>query len=175
MKKQITTLLAEISEETRVLSFHKHDHPKLLQIVAMGDEAVPILRDHLRDYLKDRSENGESLEWAPWYAILALGMITKANPVKEEYAGRLLEIINAWLQWKPEDENQKGALTYWPVKEDDPVDIVFDAIKDDLTGRSGIGNSWEACAESYDGFEPEVKDTIRKALIEAGLIQPLSA
>ena len=39
-----------------------------------------------------------------------------------------------------------------------PEDIVFDAIKSDLTGRSGIGNSWEACAESYDGFEPEVKE-----------------
>jgi len=58
---------------------------------------------------------------------------------------------------------------------ENPVDIVFNAIKSDLTGRSGIGNSWEACAESYDGFEPEVKDTIRKALIKAGLIQPMSS
>jgi len=50
-----------------------------------------------------------------------------------------------------------------------PVDIIFNAIKSDLTGRSGIGNEWEACAESYDGFEPEVKEAIQKALIETGL------
>lgn len=51
-----------------------------------------------------------------------------------------------------------------------PEDIVFDAIKRDLAGRSGIGPEWEACAESYDGFESEVKATIRQALVEAGLV-----
>lgn len=51
-----------------------------------------------------------------------------------------------------------------------PEDIIFNAVKADITGRSGIGNEWEASAESYDGFEPELKETIRKALVEAGLI-----
>lgn len=102
MKNKISTLLKEISVETSCLSFHIDDHPKLLKIVAFGEDAVPILLDHLcksRDAELAKYEGYEFHDYAPWYAILALGKITGEFPIKPENAGRLFGIIEDWLRW----------------------------------------------------------------------------
>jgi len=115
MKTKIKELLAEISRETSCLSFHIYDHPKLQKIVKMGDDAVPILLEHLAQYKKMRGADGrERLEYAPWYIIIALTQITEANPIKPEHAGRLSNIVDDWLRWKPGDIDKNGSLTYWP-------------------------------------------------------------
>ena len=83
MKNKINALLAKISKETSYLSFHIDDHPLLLEIVAFGEDAIPILLDHLREsrdaeLAKYKGYNFD--DYAPWYAILALGQITGEFP-----------------------------------------------------------------------------------------------
>ena len=104
----VIRLLEEISDETCFLSYHIYDHPKLLEIVALGNDAVSILLDYLQRSLKETN-------YLPgiWYAIIALGQITGANPIKEGHAGRLRNIIEDWIAW--DGKPCEGAdLTYWP-------------------------------------------------------------
>ena len=108
VSQAVLRLLEEISDETCILSYHIHDHPKLLEIVALGDKATPVLLDYLKRSL-------DEVNYLPgiWYAIIALGQITGANPIKAGHEGRLRHIIEDWVAWdgKPCD----GAdLTYWP-------------------------------------------------------------
>lgn len=118
---KITKLLREISKETSLLSFHIHDHPKLEEIIAIGRDAVPILLDHLRDFLKAQANNYENCDfndYAPWYAIIALSRITQVNPIKPEHAGRLTDIIQDWLAWSKNPDTLAeggGNLSYWPL------------------------------------------------------------
>ena len=122
-KAKIGQLLREISEETAVLSFHIHDHPKLLKIIELGKPAVPILLDHLREFVKAReaeyAEPYNFMDYAPWYAVIALTRITKAN-LKPEHAGRLINIVQDWFDWSENPEVAEkggGDLTYWPLDE----------------------------------------------------------
>lgn len=129
MNKKINKLLREISEETSIFSFHIYDHPKLLEIIALGEEAVPILLEHLRESeLAEKAQYAEPYDfhdYSPWYAIIALRGITKVNPIKPEHAGRLFEIIHDWLDWAENPDilpEGGGNLTYWPSDEDQAKD-----------------------------------------------------
>ncbi len=61
------------------------EHPSYLEIVAMGEKAVPLL---LRE-----------LEKSPNYWFPALTAITGENPIPKEARGRLIEMTEAWLEW----------------------------------------------------------------------------
>jgi hypothetical protein len=118
LKTKIAALLREISEKTSIYSFHIYDQPQLLEIIALGDEAVPFLLEHLKESKAAeiaKYDGYDFYDYSPWYAIIALTRITGANPIKPEHAGRLYNIVDDWLTWKPEDENAGGNLTYWPV------------------------------------------------------------
>jgi hypothetical protein len=104
MKTKVADLLRQISEKTCVHSFHIPDQPQLLKIIALGDEAVPFLLEHLKvskEAELARYRGYEFYEYAPWYAFAALREITGADPMKPEHAGRLYDIIDDWLAWKP--------------------------------------------------------------------------
>jgi len=123
----INKLLREISLETSVLSYMIQDHPKLEEIITIGNDAIPVLLDHLRDYLKAADTNYENCDFhdfSPWYALIALGRITQINPMKREHAGKLNSIIQDWLAWDenpdtlPEaGEQTRPNLFYWPLDE----------------------------------------------------------
>lgn len=55
------------------------------EIVAMGETVVPLILARL--------------ETAPSFLFLALGEITKINPVPKESAGKIDEMIAAWIAW----------------------------------------------------------------------------
>jgi hypothetical protein len=67
------------SESTRV------NHPAYQEIIGMGPEIVPLL-------LRDLEVNGRH-----WFA--GLRAITGVNPVPAEDAGRVPQMIDAWLRW----------------------------------------------------------------------------
>jgi len=94
IEEKIHILLDEIADETCLLSYHIEDHPKLLEIVGLGDSALPVLFDFI--------DGGKDSSYTPgiWYAIAALPMITKECPIKPGHEGRLLEIIKDWLEWR---------------------------------------------------------------------------
>lgn len=60
-------------------------HPAYLQIIGMGEKAVPLL---LRE-----------LERRPSHWFPALTAITGENPIPEEARGRFKEMKEAWLEW----------------------------------------------------------------------------
>lgn len=60
-------------------------HPSYLEIIAMGEKAVPLIL-------------GE-LEKAPNYWFHALTAITKEDPIPKEAWGRLGEMTEVWLKW----------------------------------------------------------------------------
>ena len=72
-------------EETRFLSFTKRDHPAMVEVIALGPEAVPIILRHMRD---------SNPHW--FYAVAA---ITGAAPVKDENRGRVRLMVEDWLRW----------------------------------------------------------------------------
>jgi len=64
-------------------------HPAYLDIIGMGDKAVPLI---LRDLKKETSH---------WF--IALRAITKSSPVRPEDAGNLKKMRDAWLKWGKEN------------------------------------------------------------------------
>jgi hypothetical protein len=64
-------------------------HPAYLDIIGMGDKAVPLI---LRDLKKETSH---------WF--IALRAITKSSPIKPEDAGNLKKMRDAWLKWGKEN------------------------------------------------------------------------
>ena len=62
--------------------------PSFLAIVAMGENAVPLIVRELRV--------------RPSFLFMALQMITRANPVPPYAAGQPLEIARAWVAWAEE-------------------------------------------------------------------------
>ncbi|MCH7922920.1 MAG: hypothetical protein IH975_07815 [Nitrospinae bacterium] len=60
-------------------------HPAYLEIIGMGDKAVPLLLSEL--------------EKRPNHWFLALTAITTENPIPEEARGRFKEMTEAWLEW----------------------------------------------------------------------------
>lgn len=60
-------------------------HPAFQEIISMGEAVVPLM---LRD-----------LEQQPRLWVWALPEITGANPVREEDAGNITKMSEAWLEW----------------------------------------------------------------------------
>ncbi len=60
-------------------------HPAYLQIIGMGDAAVPLI---LRQ-----------LELKPDHWFIALWAITQTNPVPEQDAGKLKAMATDWIAW----------------------------------------------------------------------------
>lgn len=63
----------------------KKAHPAYKAIVAMDDEAIPLIL--------------ESLTAQPDHLVMALHDITGEDPVAPEHQGRIPEIIEDWLKW----------------------------------------------------------------------------
>lgn len=63
-------------------------HPAYRAIVALGEEAIPLILRELRRQ--------------PDFLLMALREITQEDPVRPESRGRLIEMVNAWLQWGAE-------------------------------------------------------------------------
>ena len=60
-------------------------HPAYRRIVAMGEQAIPLILDQLRRQ--------------PSHIFWALHEITGANPVQPASAGKVMEMIGDWLKW----------------------------------------------------------------------------
>lgn len=67
-------------------------HPSYQAIIGMGADVVPVLLRDLQQHRRD------------WF--WALTAITQANPITEESAGKVDQMIEAWLKWGRE----KGLL-----------------------------------------------------------------
>ncbi|MCE9523594.1 MAG: hypothetical protein K8S25_14330 [Alphaproteobacteria bacterium] len=63
----------------------KMRHPAFAKIVAMGSTVVPFIIRELRTN--------------PDFLFLALPILTRENPVPPQAAGKVREVINAWLAW----------------------------------------------------------------------------
>lgn len=61
-------------------------HPAYQKIIGMGEPAIPLILNDLR-------ENGPD-DW-----FWALTAITDQNPISEEIAGDMPAMTEAWLQW----------------------------------------------------------------------------
>ncbi len=87
VSRKFKQLVDQWSKDTLYMSSITYmvEHPSYLEIVAMGEKAVPLL---LRE-----------LEKAPNYWFPALTAITGENPIPEEARGRLIEMTEAWLEW----------------------------------------------------------------------------
>jgi hypothetical protein len=80
-------LVREWKEGTRLFS-SLHDmvsHPAYLQIIGMGQEAVPLLIDELRR--------------EPDHWFVALQAITATNPIPPSASGNVDAMARAWLNW----------------------------------------------------------------------------
>ncbi|MDA2915926.1 hypothetical protein MYX64_03660 [Nitrospinae bacterium AH_259_B05_G02_I21] len=64
-------------------------HPAYLEIIGMGEKAVPLLLSEL--------------EKRPSHWFPALTAITRENPIPEEARGRFKEMTEAWLEWGREN------------------------------------------------------------------------
>ena len=65
-------------------------HRAYLQIIGMGDKAIPLLVDELRK---------EPNHW-----FVALNAISGDNPIAPEDAGNLERMTEAWLRWADQNE-----------------------------------------------------------------------
>ncbi len=66
----------------------KKAHPAYKDIVALGEEAIPLILD--------------VLEQGPDFIFMALHDITGEDPVHEEHRGRLPAMLQDWLDWGTE-------------------------------------------------------------------------
>jgi len=105
--------LKQWSKETVFLSSsnRKIQNPSYQAIVKMGEKAVPIILKHMSKF---KGHGG--------HLSTALCLITGANPVTEEIAGRMARISEAWIRW-----GQKN----WPLKS--PVNVDLPSENPDLT------------------------------------------
>lgn len=88
LEKDFNELAAVWKEETQFLSSTSEitSHWAYQRIIAMGSLVVPLI---LKDLKKESNQ---------WYA--ALTALTGENPIKEEDAGRIEKMRDAWLQWE---------------------------------------------------------------------------
>src|SRR5438445_12355555 len=86
-KERFNRLAAIWKSETRFVSSTTKmaEHPAYQEIIAMGDEVVPLI---LRE-----------LESKPDHWFKALRAITGAQPVPREDAGNVSLMAKAWLTW----------------------------------------------------------------------------
>ena len=80
-------LMEEWHKDTEglALSSRKCSHPAYLKIIGMGKSAIPLI---LNELAKE-----------PDHWFLALRVLTDANPVREEDAGKMRAMAESWLRW----------------------------------------------------------------------------
>jgi len=88
LKTQVLETLKQLGEVNAHLSFHNTNQPLYKKLINCGQDAIPILLEHLR-YDKSHA----------WWAIIALSELTGQNPIKNGHQGRLKLIIGDWLAW----------------------------------------------------------------------------
>jgi len=85
IQKQFYDLYRTLKEETKFLSFHDTDNPHFKNLVALGDDIIPLLLNNL---------------WDSWWAIVALHYLSKGDlTIAEEDFGRFDLICQAWYNW----------------------------------------------------------------------------
>lgn len=82
---------------------HERNAFKSSFAVALGPEAVPALLRRLEDCHAAERHYDEMAIWEP---LNALRVITGADPVPDEHAGRLPLIIENWLAWGRKEGHQ---------------------------------------------------------------------
>ena len=87
-EKRFNKLANAWKSETELISkvTKKFLHPAYQKIIGMGETAIPLI-------LKDLAENGPD-DW-----FWALTAITDENPIRAEFAGNMVAMTEAWLQW----------------------------------------------------------------------------
>jgi hypothetical protein len=90
LRQRLAALRRQWNSETRYSSSlaKKKEHPAYRSIVALGDEAIPLIL--------------EFLEKDPDFLVMALHDITQENPVAPEHHGRVPALIEDWLRWGAE-------------------------------------------------------------------------
>ena len=85
--EEFSALAKEWQIERGVLSSAQQmaTHPVYLRIIGMGERAVPLILEELRN--------------TPDHWFIALHAITGANPVPKEARGRLEEMAESWVSW----------------------------------------------------------------------------
>jgi hypothetical protein len=85
MQKEFYEIYNSLKDETRFLSFHDTENPHFKQLIAMGNETIPLLLNNL---------------WDSWWAIIALHTLTRgACQIAKEDLGRFDLISEAWYRW----------------------------------------------------------------------------
>ncbi len=82
--------------ETGMFSLHeqKAQHPAYREIIAMGDQAIPLILRELQE--------------RPYRWFAALRELTGENPIPLESAGQFEPGVAAWLKWGREKEYIPG-------------------------------------------------------------------
>ena len=87
LKAEFDRLAALWKRETRYQSSSDiiEEHPAYQAIIAMGEDAIPLILADLRESM------------AHWF--MALGKITGASPVRYEDRGKVEVMTAVWLDW----------------------------------------------------------------------------
>lgn len=96
LKTQILETLRQLSQVNAHLSFHNTNQPLYKELINYGQDAVPILLEHLRH---GESHYQGGYAFGAWWATIALSELTGQNPIKKGHQGRLKLIIDDWLAW----------------------------------------------------------------------------
>ena len=71
----------------------KRRHPAFRHIVALGDEAIPVILDFLAAH--------------PDHLVMALKDITHEDPVLPAHRGRFPDMVNDWITWGREHGHRR--------------------------------------------------------------------
>ena len=87
LQAEFDRLAAEWKRETRFQSSTTamEEHPAYQAIIAMGEDALPLILEDLRQSMDH------------WF--MALRSITGESPIREEDRGKISAIRAAWLDW----------------------------------------------------------------------------
>jgi hypothetical protein len=87
LEEKFNQLKSEWETETWHLSSVEAivNHPAYQKIIGLGKDVVPLLLKDLENQLQH------------WF--YALTILTKENPVPQEYAGNMEKIRQCWLEW----------------------------------------------------------------------------
>jgi hypothetical protein len=113
IKAKYRHFASQYARDTMHLSFVKANHPAYQELLAMGQDIVPLL---LRDVATEERRPIRDVGF--WASVSLLCQITGAAPWKPEDAGRLRPIRDAWVRWGQE----KG---YLPKPPADPAKLRF--------------------------------------------------
>ncbi len=114
LKLKMDKLFRIISEKTSFLSFTVYDQPQLLELINIGEDAVPLLLEHLvEERIANQAEyvGYDFHDYAPMYALTALRVITGTNPIKPEHRGNLSKMADDWLDWRRKLKRGTWSLT----------------------------------------------------------------